>query len=190
MTIPHPGLSPSALAGNGRYARAFPCRPVHSQPHLLGIVLSPNLLRPEKVVVVGVGPVWVAGGCWAVAGQLARVAILTRLWVNTPCPHQIAPPACGPGGCGPSRSRAVRSSFCPAALAALPRSARPPPSPRTGWSASSALSDAAPARPGQGFEAILRPQASRSQISRPGFSGRSNLVPVSGPSGDGRLIRA
>jgi len=36
MTIPHPGLSPSALAGNGRYARAFPCRPVHSQPHLLG----------------------------------------------------------------------------------------------------------------------------------------------------------
>ena len=35
---PSSGLSPSALVGNGRYARAFPCRPVHSQPHLLGVI--------------------------------------------------------------------------------------------------------------------------------------------------------
>ena len=56
-----------------------------------------NLLRPEKVVVIGLGPVLVLGGCWAVAGQLARAAILARLWVSTPCPHQIAAP------CLPSR---------------------------------------------------------------------------------------
>ena len=43
-----------------------------------------KLLRPEKVVVVGVGPVWVAGGGWAVAGQLARAAILARLRVPAP----------------------------------------------------------------------------------------------------------
>ena len=32
MTNPHP----AAPADNGRHAPAFPCRPVHSQPHLLG----------------------------------------------------------------------------------------------------------------------------------------------------------
>jgi hypothetical protein len=63
-------MSPSALAGNGRYARAFPCRPDHSQPRLLG--------RAS----VGLGPVliWaspcVRTGRWAVPAGSVRDADL------------------------------------------------------------------------------------------------------------------
>jgi hypothetical protein len=31
----------------------------------------------------------VAGGFGRGAGDLVKAAILTRLWANTPCPHQI-----------------------------------------------------------------------------------------------------
>jgi hypothetical protein len=34
----------------------------------------------------------VAGRPAREAGQLAMAPILTRLWANTPCPHQIAAP--------------------------------------------------------------------------------------------------
>ena len=34
-------MSPSALAGNGRYARGLRCRPDHTQPHLLGDLAAP-----------------------------------------------------------------------------------------------------------------------------------------------------
>jgi len=52
------------------------------------------------------------GLVWDDVGQLAGAAILTRLWVNTPCPHQSAAGvSCGNGvvaglyqGCsGPDR---------------------------------------------------------------------------------------
>jgi hypothetical protein len=53
MTNPHPGLSPSALAGNGRQAPAFPRRPFHSQPHLLSDLISYQNDGKVGMVIVG-----------------------------------------------------------------------------------------------------------------------------------------
>ncbi len=56
-------MSPSALAGNGRYARGLRCRPDHTQPHLLGRedeVVSDTAQLPwfwsDLGVVSGLGP--------------------------------------------------------------------------------------------------------------------------------------
>jgi hypothetical protein len=51
----------------------------------------------------------VPGDCWTVAGQVARPAILTRLWANTPCPTRSLLPACGSGGA----PFAELASLCP-----------------------------------------------------------------------------
>ena len=64
---------------------------------------------------------WSWGGVMAAfpgpggAGQLARALILTRLWVNTPWPHQMDAP-------WPPSSR-VRSQLAKAELSRRPRSA-------------------------------------------------------------------
>jgi hypothetical protein len=73
---------------------------------LAGHVTYRWLLRPERVLGLRYGRGgWLgsARGDRGVAGYLARAAILTRLWANTPCPHQIAAP-CRPS----SRVRSQR----------------------------------------------------------------------------------
>ena len=65
---------------------------VRDAADLRSIRRKPNLLRPEKVAVLGMGRLFGRGGCLRDRGQLARIPILTRLWANTPCPHQIAAP--------------------------------------------------------------------------------------------------
>ena len=47
---------------------------------------------PLKKSLPGNGRLFGRGGCLTDRGQLARLPILTRLWANTPCPHQIAVP--------------------------------------------------------------------------------------------------
>jgi hypothetical protein len=53
------------------------------------------LLRPEKVGI-GFVPVGryraVIGSAGGVRFHAARALILTRLWANTPCPHQVRAP--------------------------------------------------------------------------------------------------
>ncbi len=76
-TNPHPGLSPPALAGNSRYARAFPCRPVHSQPHLLGREDVDESFGPASVVLGGYGR-RVGAGTWSdlLSGLTPRLGCL------------------------------------------------------------------------------------------------------------------
>ena len=45
-----------------------------------------------KKSLPGNGPALWVGRVFDGSGQLARIPILTRLWANTPCPHQIAAP--------------------------------------------------------------------------------------------------
>lgn len=46
---------------------------------------------------------WRAIGVWPLAlVRLASVPILTRLWANTPFPHQIAAPSCRRPGAMPA----------------------------------------------------------------------------------------
>ena len=55
MTNPHPGLSPSALAVMADM-RVFPCRPAHSQPHLLGVRRALHMnYKAEMTIAAAVG---------------------------------------------------------------------------------------------------------------------------------------
>ena len=50
-------MSPSALAGNGRYARGLRCRPDHTQPHLLGVWRGGDTPSAAMVFTLGDGQI-------------------------------------------------------------------------------------------------------------------------------------
>ncbi len=60
---------------------------------MIYVSCTPKLLRPEKVRRLILGPVLAAFSGLGGSGQLARALILTRLWLNTPCPHQMEAPS-------------------------------------------------------------------------------------------------
>lgn len=59
-----------------------------------------QLLRPEELGFAGFGSFgligrsgWEGAGVTRGLGQAVRVAILVRLWANTPCPIQVRAPS-------------------------------------------------------------------------------------------------